>query len=452
LSRVLVVASDHVGSSMAGPGIRYLWFARELARRGHEVTLVVPFETDLRETGFDVVVDNPWHARRMTALARRNDAVVAQRLPVPTMLALAGSATRVVYDLYAPIATEGVAATVRSGRRPDAEFRLNRLTYGVALETGDAFVCASERQRDLWLGALAALGRVGPDRYRSDPSLRALVAVVPFGIDPRPPAAAGAVIKGVVPGIAPGDRVALWAGGIWDWLDPLTVIRAVERLGRPELKLVFLGTRRPDPPAGAMPMQRAALALARELGMDGTSVFFNEGWVPFEQRGAHLLEADVGVLAAFDDVETRFAFRTRLLDCVWAGLPVVTTGGDVLAELVDDRRLGRVVAPGDVEAYAQALASVLDAGKEPFAAPLAGVRGDFEWPRVTEPLARLLVDGGRAPAPGVGARVGRSARYGALRTVHAFEQRGVRGIASRLAAGVRRRASGSRAAHARRPS
>ena len=36
--RLLVVASDHVGSSMAGPGIRYLWFARELASRiGHRV-------------------------------------------------------------------------------------------------------------------------------------------------------------------------------------------------------------------------------------------------------------------------------------------------------------------------------------------------------------------------------------------------------------------------------
>jgi hypothetical protein len=204
--RILVVASDHVGSRMAGPGIRCLWFARELARRGHDVTLVVPFETDLREDGFEVLVDNPWHARRMTALATRHDAVVAQRLPVPTMLALAGTRTRTVYDFYSPLATEGVAAFAhRANPSPDSEYELNRLTLRVALETGDAFVCASDRQRDLWLGALAALGRIEPLRYRHDPSFRAFVAVVPFGIDPEPPAAARNVLKGVVPGIAGGS-------------------------------------------------------------------------------------------------------------------------------------------------------------------------------------------------------------------------------------------------------
>ena len=55
------------------------------------------------------------------------------------------------------------------------------------------------------------------------------------------------------------------------------------------------------------------------------TVFFNDGWVPYAERGAWLAEADIGVSAHFDDIETRFAFRTRLLDYLWAGLPIVTT-------------------------------------------------------------------------------------------------------------------------------
>ena len=74
-------------------------------------------------------------------------------------------------------------------------------------------------------------------------------------------------------------------------------------------------------------MARLAVARAEELGLRDRVVFFNEGWVPYEQRGAYLLEADLGVSAHFDDLESRFAFRTRLLDCFWAGLPVVTTVG-----------------------------------------------------------------------------------------------------------------------------
>jgi hypothetical protein len=30
----------------------------------------------------------------------------------------------------------------------------------------------------------------------------------------------------------------------------------------------------------------------------------------------------------YEHVETTFAFRTRILDYLWAGLPVVATGGD----------------------------------------------------------------------------------------------------------------------------
>jgi len=426
---------------MAGPGIRYLWFARELARRGHEVLLVVPFATDLRERGFEIVVDNLWHSRRMTELARGHDAVVAQRLPVPTMLSLAGSQTRTVYDLYSPLTIEHAALARDAGGEAGTEFALNQLALRVALETGDAFVCASERQRDLWLGALTAVGRVEPERYRRDPSFRSLVGVVPFGIDPEAPSAAAPVLKGVVPGIAASDRVALWGGGIWDWLDPLTVIRAVGRLARPDVKLYFLGSRHPNPAVPEMSMHDRAVALADELGLRGDTVFFNERWVPYAERAAYLCEADVGVSAHPDELESRFAFRTRLMDCIWAGLPIVTSGGDALSEIVRERVLGRVAEPEDVEAYAEALASVLEAGKAPFAAALAETGRAYEWSRVVEPLERLLDEAVRMPRPNVArsARVARTARYGALRVTHAVEQRGVVGTATRLAGGAPRR-------------
>ena len=57
----------------------------------------------------------------------------------------------------------------------------------LALQTGSAFICASERQRDLWLGVLGALGRIDLDRFRSDPSLDRLVGVVPFGLEADEP-------------------------------------------------------------------------------------------------------------------------------------------------------------------------------------------------------------------------------------------------------------------------
>ena len=61
----------------------------------------------------------------------------------------------------------------------------------------------------------------------------------------------------------------LWGGGMWNWFDPLTVIKAVAELARsrPHLRLVFLGTRHPNPEIEEMAMTRRALELAAELGL-----------------------------------------------------------------------------------------------------------------------------------------------------------------------------------------
>ena len=62
-----------------------------------------------------------------------------------------------------------------------------------ALRTGHNFICASESQRDLWLGAMLALRLIGPQLYDGDPSMRETIDLVPFGAPSEPPrAVAGA--------------------------------------------------------------------------------------------------------------------------------------------------------------------------------------------------------------------------------------------------------------------
>ena len=122
--------------------------------------------------------------------------------------------------------------------------------------------------------------------------------------------------------------------------------------------------------------------------------------MPYAERGAYLLEADLGVSLHPDGVETRYAFRSRLLDCLWAGLPVrVSTGGDALAERVAAEGLGRVVAPGDEDAV---VAALLDLLAEPdlratLAPRFARVAATLTWDRAVAPLAAYC----RAPRPAV---------------------------------------------------
>jgi glycosyltransferase involved in cell wall biosynthesis len=436
--RALVVSNDHVGTTMVGPGIRAHRFAVALAR-DFEVTLVVPFQTDLSDERVQIVHENPWDPARMSALVRGYDLVVAQRLPVPTMRALAKSATRTIYDLYAPLTLEQLALDARETSSPVRESMalLNNLTQEVVLATGDAFVCASDKQRDFWLGALARAGRLDRALYELDPSLRTLVDVVPFGIDPAPPAP-GPAIRGTVPGIGPDDQVLLWPGGIWNWFDPLTVIRAVHELShrRPELRLFFLGLQHPAPGVPGMPhaaMAEQAVTLAEELELRDRVVFFNFGWVPYAERGRYFLDADLAVSAHFDDVETRFSFRTRLLDCLWAGLPIVTTRGDSLGDLVVREGAGQAVDFGDVEGWIDAIEHLLDdrvalAGAREAAVAL---RPTFEWVRVLEPLGRLAALSTTAP-PNRSADRSAGARYAALRLRIGYQRYGAFGAVRRL--------------------
>jgi glycosyltransferase involved in cell wall biosynthesis len=198
--------------------------------------------------------------------------------------------------------------------------------------------------------------------------------------------------------------------------------------------------RHPNPHVPAMRTAGLAVGRAEELGLRNRVIFFLEDWVPYEQWGRYLLEADLGVSAHFDDLESRFAFRTRLLDCLWAGVPVVTTVGDTLGDLVERRGLGRGVAVGDTSGWVSALGSLLDDADAYAHArrAIAEVTQDYVWPNVVTPLRRL-VHGQGAPVPR-GRLAQSSGGWMLWRVRHAVADRGVAGAAARAAQLAGRRA------------
>ena len=110
-------------------------------------------------------------------------------------------------------------------------------------------------------------------------------------------------------------------------------------------------------------------------------VFFNHDWVDYDSRAGFLLESDLAVLASGRDLETRLSFRTRLLDSLWAGIPMVLTRGDHFSELVEEKSLGRVVEPRNHQAMAQAILELLESpertGPLPRPYPKTGGRDDL---------------------------------------------------------------------------
>jgi glycosyltransferase involved in cell wall biosynthesis len=310
------------------------------------------------------------------------------------------SHARLVFDLYDPMPLEilELHQTAPLLRRRLA----NTVTldhYLAALMDGDHFLCASDRQRDLWIGALLALRRITPGVYRSDRSLRRFIDVVPFGTPGDPPSAHASALRARFDALRDDDEIVLWNGGLHAWLDPLTAVRAIPALleRRPRARLVFMG-RPPSDPSGQS-AAHAARAEAERLELLGKVVFFNDEWVAYRDRAGWLLDAECTVCTHVDHVEARFAFRTRILDSLWAGLPVVCTAGDELAARVVHEDLGAVAAPGDPAALAEALLRVLERGREAYAPALRQASADYKWRDMAQPLIRLAEEPLEDPSP-----------------------------------------------------
>jgi GT2 family glycosyltransferase/glycosyltransferase involved in cell wall biosynthesis len=396
--RLLIISPDSVNMNMGGVGIRYWELANVLAKTT-QVTLAVPNETALVPQGFAIQTYKPGDEDTLKPLVSVADIILLSGFIVYHHPFLRDVSKFIIVDLYDPTVLENLERF--SARPMDEQNGLHQLgvtAYNELFKLGDFFVCASEKQRDYWLGALSSANRVNPAAYRTDPTLRQLIDVVPFGLPDDPPQYARRVLKGVRPGIGEDDKVIVWGGGLWDWLDPLTAIEAMPAVLRcvPEARLFFMGTRHPNPDVPTSRMAQRAIERATELGLRNHVVFFND-WVPYADRANYLLEADVGVSLHGDHIETRFSIRTRLMDYVWAGLPMVVTGGDMLSDLVATCGLGRVIAPGDVNAVAEGLIEMLQSPVD--RAHFAPVIEMFRWSRVAEPLVRYAAAPWRSGKP-----------------------------------------------------
>ena len=391
--KVVWFCADRVGREMAGPGIRAVELSRRLARH-QAVTLVAPGATSLsagEEGGLALA-----EPEGLAGALHGAEVLVAQGFGFPLRRAL-GFAGRLVLDLYDPVQLEQLA---QFGPGADA----GRADLPRARASPAAGPHQPRRPRPLCVAAPARLvarlaGRRGPARARragrrsgrgaagGGGALRA-----GRGADPRSEAGRSG------PGWAcpTGAPLALFWGGLWDWMDPALAVRAVSELRRrgSALHLVLLAGARP----GGDTMRSAADEARRAVAALGLAerVHLLDRWIPYAERGAVLADADLAVTAHRPSLEAELAFRTRLLDCLWAWLPPACTRGDTLAEEAEREGWGRGAEAGDPESLAAAMAALAEPGARAQAvAAMEAARERYSWRRSGEALLALL----EAPAP-----------------------------------------------------
>ncbi len=392
MSRVLLVCPERLGPGLpAGVGIRFVEFARVLVVDGHDVTVLSADGGDV--TGCSVHVTTPETIRDNSVAS---DVIVVQGHVANDVFAH-GATRPTVVDLYDPYLVENFHYFDEHGREV---FDHDHATLMRSLTRGDLFLCASEAQRLFYLGMLAATRRLNPLAFESDHMLASLIAIAPFGVPPQRQ----------VPD-KPTTSPALLFGGIYDWYDPVLAIEAVAEAREliPGLTLTF--TRHPN--ADITPQGLAAKA-ERFVGDRGYMDFVAfEPWVPYVERVPFYDRFNASILTFPTSLETDLAMRTRVLDYLWAGLPVITSPGRGTDELVERYDAGVIVHEQTAGAFASAIRKMFSRGAvvREMTEGAVSFASEFQWERTLQPLrsfcqapredqSKHAFSGGRQPASG----------------------------------------------------
>jgi len=397
---IFLISDDVVGTKMAGPGIR-AWELSKCLAKHFKVILAIPdysFKNGQKEfvekTGFEVVtysVDNPAH---LESIGKQSQIILVQGYILSKFPALKNLDAHLVVDLYVPFPLENLFVHERKiSNLFDREFihQKDLRVFNDQIIAGDHFLCASDRQKDLFTGSLMSLNRINPETLDLSPSLDKLISVIPFGIsDQVKKKSADTVLRNKIPEISDNDVLFLWGGVLTNWFDPITLIKAFHEALKENsnIKLYFLSTQHPNPLLPEFDMAREAMEISKELDLTDKSVFFNTEWVDYNKRHLYFEEADVGISIHKTHFETRFAFRTRMLDYIKHQLPIICTEGDYFAELVEKEKLGIVVRSQnreDVKNAILTLASIKNPLKK-MSRNVKKMKSRFYWEKVTEPL------------------------------------------------------------------
>lgn len=394
MARIILYSNDTVGERMAGPGIRYVQMARAFGQN-HTVLLTAPSPSEYRDSHFQFYAYKK--PKDLLTQIPKAQVIIAQKLPPVLLKAIRKHNVKFIADFYDPIVLENLEANrTKSIDEQVAIYNFETAGQALQLSVADHILVASERQRDYWIGVLSSLGRIIPEVYSEDVSLNHLISILPFGVEKKQPKIDNEeMILKLIPNFTKNDKVILWGGGIWNWFDPLSVIEAVNivKNSHPEIKLLFLGIKHPNPDAPEMEMTGKAIKLADEMKLTGRHVFFNYQWVPYNERQNYALQCFTAISTHFDHVETRLSFRTRIVDSyIWAQLPIIATRGDSMADLIEKRKLGSVVDYVDSKQIAEAIKAMIEDKKfyQECRENLISVREEFVWENLIGPVEHLI--------------------------------------------------------------
>jgi len=231
------------------------------------------------------------------------------------------SSQKLIVDLYTPIFLEK-ELTLSKWKPQDWLTRLrNKEMVKKFLRRGNHFLVANHRQRDYWLETSKSLGL--PLKLND-------ISVFPTG--------ALSTINHQ-PLTINSRNVVLWFGGIYPWMDPEPLIKAFGRICRKysKWKLRILGGFQPG--TGYKDRYERLVVKAKSV-IPGLQLQVVE-WQKNEDLKKYFKDVSFAVHLSKSSPEDYYAHRVRLLTLLNSGIPVLTSGKDVISDLMVKNGVGK---------------------------------------------------------------------------------------------------------------
>jgi len=347
--------------AVEGGGLRCWNLAKGMqeAMPNFDVTLMYPnwYDTDDQPAEYDGVNLARWKDRQdMLEKLPHHEVIVVSYCYGDYSLDIAnsmGPTQILVLDCYVPIHVEMCARRSPERLEEAAAYEVERERWDAVLCKGSYFLCANSNQIHYYRGILHQLGRLNPINYDIDPLILA-----PFGISRDLPIPAATPIQEL--GVQPGVKKLLWFGGVYPWFNVKVLFDAVSRLNlTTPCVLIVVGVRNPFN-SHPLFVGLAAEIEAMAQSADYAGLVHLVDWVQYQDRANWYLDSDLTVMISQEGVENNYAWRTRLVDYIWANSPVATSGQDLLSQKMIELGIAARLDMGSSEEMALSLANALE--------------------------------------------------------------------------------------------
>jgi glycosyltransferase involved in cell wall biosynthesis len=232
---------------------------------------------------------------------------------------------KAILDCYVPIFTEVCARDSLDKENEAKNYARDIQYWNKALLRGDYFLVANDSQVIYYQGVLSSIGKLTPLNYGNRTIIKA-----PYGYDDNIPVAGAAPFNKKINNS--NAFKILWFGGVYPWFDIDILINAVSIVNNLiPCRLAMVGALNPfnSHPDFIAKYDRLVELINKNNLSDIVTL---EDWVDYDKRADWYLDSDIIITLNKTGFENSLAWRTRLVDYVWSGVPLATNGGDPLGE------------------------------------------------------------------------------------------------------------------------